>query len=92
MPHIYKACLDARKYIYDVMIMNRLKLLDAVCGILRGIQRFYKRLASAFIFAVLIFGFLLLNMPAVRQHNAAKLRSSSGSDDLAAETAFYQQR
>ena len=92
MADVGEGGLDAIQHLDRFAVGLRGELLHHGQGVLHGVVGFDRFAAAALGLAVLPFGFLLLDVGGILQHDIAQVGGGVGGKDGAAETVFVQVR
>ena len=91
MADIGEARRDTGHDRHGFSIGGRHELLEGILRILHRIKRINGRFARAQVFPRLVFRLLLLDVAAVRKHDAGKLHSGLRCDDASFESLLHEQ-
>ena len=92
MPCIHKTDLNAGTKRLNSIIWMRYKQINGTQCLLHGIERHIRLCSRSFGFSIPPFGFKLLNMGTVSQHNAAKGGGRIGCMDASCKSTGKKQR
>ena len=92
MGHVAEADGEPFPDLQQLAVAHRAEMLNGVLGVLHGKQRLHQSLAGPLVLTVLVFGFALVDLGAVNEHDPAQIAGLSSGVDRSVKALLEQQR